>query len=80
MAFYTGFPTYNHLKICYDFLGLAAEQLIYRDPVRVLDHSNSGRPRCLPPIEEIFLTLVRIRLGLLETKRVSAGADLGILE
>ena len=66
VAFYTGFPTYNHLKICYDFLGPAAEQLIYRDSVRVLDHSNRGRPRCLPPLEEFFLTLVRLRLGLLE--------------
>ena len=53
------------------FLGPAAEQLIYRDPVRALDHSNRGRPHCLPPIEEFFLTLVRLRLGLLETKRVS---------
>ena len=31
VAFYTGFPTYKHLKICFDFLGPAANQLIYRD-------------------------------------------------
>ena len=30
------------------------------------DHSNRGRPRCLPPMKDFFLTLVRLRLGLLE--------------
>ena len=38
---------------------------MYRDSRRVFDHSNKGRPRSLPP-EEFFLTLVRLRLGLLE--------------
>ena len=66
VAFYTGFPSYDHLKICFDFLGPAASQLIYRDSRRVLDHSNKGRPRSLPPMEELFLTLVRLQLGLLE--------------
>ena len=67
VAFYTGFPTYKHLKICFYFLGPAAKQLIYRDSRRIFDHSKKGgRPRCLPPIEEFFLTLVRLRLGLLE--------------
>ena len=66
VAFYTGFPAYDHLKICFDFLGPAASQLIYRDSRRVLEHSNKGRPRSLPPMEEFFLTLVRLRLGLLE--------------
>ena len=66
VAFYTGFPSYDHLKICFEFLGPAASQLIYRDSRRVLDHSNKGRPRSLPPMEEFFLTLVRLRLGLLE--------------
>ena len=66
VAFYTSFPSYQHLRICFDFLGPAASKLIYRDSKRVLDHSNKGRPRSLPPIEEFFLTLVRLRLGLLE--------------
>lgn len=26
VAFYTGFPSYDHLKICFDFLGPAASQ------------------------------------------------------
>ena len=66
VSFYTGFPTYKHLKSCFDFLGPAAQHLIYRDSKRIFDHSNKGRPRCLPPMEEFFLTLVRLRLGLLE--------------
>ena len=60
VAFYTGFPSYEHLKVCFDFLGPAASQLIYRDSRRVFDHSNKGRPRSLPPMEEFFLTLVRL--------------------
>ena len=66
VMFYTGFPSYDHLKICFDFLGPATKQLIYRDSKRVFDQSNKGRPRSLPPMEEFFLTLVRLRLGLLE--------------
>ena len=66
VAFYTGFPSYDHLKICFDFLDPAASQLIYRDSRKVLDHSNKGLPLSLPPMEEFFLTLVRLRLGLLE--------------
>ena len=32
----------------------------------MFDQSNKGCPRSLPPMEEFFLTLVRLRLGLLE--------------
>ena len=43
------FPSYEHLKICFDFLGPAASQLIYRDSRRVFDHSNKGyHVHCLP--------------------------------
>ena len=40
VSFYTGCPTYKHLKSCFDFLGPAAQQLIYRDSKRIFDHSN----------------------------------------
>ena len=63
VMFYTGFPSYDHLKIFFDFLGPATKQLIYRDSKRVFDQSNKGHPRSLPPMEEFFLTLVRLRLG-----------------
>ena len=54
------------MKICFDFLGPAALMLQYRDSKKILCQSNKGRPRCLSPIDEFFLTLVRLRLGLLE--------------
>ena len=31
-----------------------------------MHQSNKGRPRSLSPMDEVFLTLVRLRLGLLE--------------
>ena len=40
VLFYTAFPSYQHLKICF---GPATEQLMYRDSRRVFDHSNNGR-------------------------------------
>ena len=66
IAFYTGFPSYNYLKICFDFLRPAALMLQYRDSNKILCQSNKGRPRCLSPIDEFFLILVCLRLGLLE--------------
>ena len=66
VAFYTGFPSYAHLKACFDFLRPATSHLLYRDSKRVLHQSNKGRPRSLSPMDEFFLTLVRLRLGLLE--------------
>ena len=66
VAFYTGFPSYAHLKACFDFLGPSGSQLLYRDSKKVLHQSNKGRPRSLSPMDEFFLTLVRLRLGLLE--------------
>ena len=40
-AFYTGFPSYDHLKICFDFLGPVALMLQYRDSKKILrdDHA-----------------------------------------
>ena len=66
VAFYTGFPLYDHLKACFDSLGPAVDNLEYRDSTKILYKSNKGRPRCLSPIDEFFLVLVRLCLGLLE--------------
>ena len=74
-VFYTGFPSYNSLKACFCFLGPAVNQLNYWDPgkARLATSHNSpssvtkkGRTRTLPPLEEFFLVLVRLRLGLFE--------------
>ena len=69
IAFYTGLPSYGALVALYKFLGPAVNTLCY-----TTKQPNSGsstnskrcRPRSLPPIEEMFLTLVRLRLGLME--------------
>ena len=67
--FYTGFMTV--LKAFYDFLGPSVDHLKYSKRQETTD-SQSGienkrlRPRSLAPIEEFFMTLVRLRLGLIE--------------
>ena len=72
VAFYTGFPTSLCLKAFFQFLEPAASDLIYskkqeENHVRTGEETKRYRPRSLPPIEEMFLTLVRLRLiGLLE--------------
>ena len=68
VSFYTGFPTHAALMACFKFLGPAVNQLIYWNSK--LDDTcgtkKKGRPQTLAPIEEFFLVLVRLRLGLLE--------------
>ena len=63
--FYTGFPSYKSLMACFEFLGPAAHQLVYSS--RSNDTPRKVcRPRSLPPLEECFLVLVRLRPGLME--------------
>ena len=52
---------------CFKFLGPAVNQLIYWNS-KLVDtcETKKGRPRTLASIEEFFLVLVRLRLGLLE--------------
>ena len=68
VSFYTGFPTYTTLMACFKFLGPAVNQLIYWNSKLddTCEVKKKGRPRTLTPIEEFFLVLVRLRLGLLE--------------
>ena len=69
VAFYTGFPSRAALMACFKFLGLAFNELIYWNsnidnaPCKV---KRKGCPRKLAPIDEFFIVLVRLRLGLLE--------------
>ena len=65
VSFYRGFPSYSALKACFEFLGPSVHQLSYNSK----SDSSSGkkrRPHILPPLEEFFLTLVFLRLGLME--------------
>lgn len=70
VAFYTGFSNYDNLITCYTFLGPAVHNLIYWDSGKSSHHDETepkkGRKRTLPPLEEFFLVLVRLRLSLLE--------------
>ena len=64
ICFYTGFPSYKSLLACFDFLGPAAHQLLYSSKSN--EKLKNCQPRSLPPLEEFFLVLVRLRLGLME--------------
>lgn len=67
IAFYTGFPSFETLKACFDFLGPSVHNLIYWNAKRTSSNSKGrGRNRTLPPLEEFFMVLVRLQLGLLE--------------
>ena len=76
IQFYTGFTSYKLLKACFDFLGPAVENLNYwgqgkdvetnNDTLDGSDKSSKGRHRTLCPIDEFFLVMIRLRLGLLE--------------
>ena len=66
--FYTGFEDYEKLMICYKFLGPCVSQLSYwKKGVGERDLLETrGAPRLLTPLNEFFLVLCRMRLGLLE--------------
>ena len=67
VLFYTGFYNYSILKACFDYLGPAANSLSYwGSEITGATKSTFGRARSLPPLEEYFLVLVRLRLGLFE--------------
>ena len=70
VLFYTGFATFKQLETCFDFLGPAKYNFEYRDSKCKAQATTSavkrGRPRSLSLINEFFLVLVRLKLGLLE--------------
>ena len=62
---YTSFPSYAHLLVCYNFLGDSVNHLMYpgssdNSMTRLVKH------RSLPPLNEFFLTLCRLKRGLSE--------------
>ena len=71
VTFYTGFPSFSTLKGFYDFLGPSVDNLKYSKKQEESDIQSGAenkrlRPRSLPPLEEFFMTLVRLRLNLVE--------------
>ena len=64
MSFYTGFQSYKALEAFYTFLGPAAECLCYSNVV--VSSKKKQRNRSVHPMEEPFLTLIHLHLGLME--------------
>ena len=64
LAFYTGFPNYSCFKACYDYFGPAANDLKYWGGQ--YKDTGHGRSRTLSRLNEFFLVMVRLRLGLFE--------------
>ena len=62
VKFYTGFPSFQILMVCLQFLSSAASQLSYGNHTK----STKGKPHKLSPLNEFFLMLCRLGLGLLE--------------
>ena len=70
VRFYTGFATLSALMVCFNFLGESVNKLHYwastSSAVEAQTKSSKGRKRLLSPLEEFFLVLICLRLGLLE--------------
>ena len=68
LHFYTGFSSREHFEACFKFLGPSVKCLQYWGSHNAANKEGvkCGPPRKLPPLEEFFLTLCRLRLGLLE--------------
>ncbi len=69
IQFYTGFPNYSTLVACYEFLDPGVESLNYWGSSKHTiseRKSSGGKNHSLPPMEQFFFILVRLRLGLFE--------------
>ena len=64
VSFYTGLPSYAIFLCIFRFIEPLLDQLNYRP--ESASHNIRGRHRSLLPIDEFFMVLVRLRLGLLE--------------
>ena len=65
LMFYTSFRSYAHLIICFNFLGDAVNHLIYPGSSCTVVNRVKVH-RTLSPLNEFFLTLCRLRCGLME--------------
>ena len=65
ISFYTGFPDYKTLILCYKTIEQSARNISYEHKRTSLD-SNVGRPRVLTKFQEFILVMLRLRLGLFE--------------
>ena len=63
IKFYTGFPSYQHFISFFEFVKPSAETMIYCYAHNIPSVSRPGSKKMLL-IDELFMFLVRIRLGL----------------
>ena len=70
ITFYTGFPNYKTLMLCFDMVKDAAKNISYGNYDRKCFDCppvwQPGRPRILTTFQEFVLVLMRLRLGLFE--------------
>ena len=70
ICFYTGFPNYDTLMLCYNLIKDHAENISYggydRKTFDAPKFSKPGRPRILNKFQEFVLVMMRLRLGLFE--------------
>ena len=66
IQFYTGFPSYSTLTCFYEFIAPSAQNIQSAYYVPSETTHCSGRPRCMQLIDEFFLFLCKLRVGLLD--------------
>ena len=69
VTFYTGFPDYNAMTMCYSIVEESAKNLNYDHEKINTDRDDCrkiGRPRTLTTFEEFTMVVMRLRLGLFE--------------
>jgi len=66
ITFYTGFPDYQALIICYKSIEQSSSNIVYEHKRTSSVDSNIGRPRVLTKFQEFILVMLRLRLGLFE--------------
>ena len=68
ISFYTGFPNYDTMVLCYNILLPKLGNISYGNHTRsqfdLADHERPGRRRKLSPWQEYTMVLMRMRLGL----------------
>lgn len=64
VRFYTGFRTYNEFIAFFEIVKPVAQNMksVYYQPS--VDVSRAGKPRNMPLLDELFLVLCRLRVGL----------------
>lgn len=67
VSFFTGFPNYKLFMMCFDYLNVGENcKHIKYCYETATEEKKIYRPRTLKPLDEFFLVLIRLRLGLFE--------------